>query len=690
MSVLKPWTPVKTKKTENGYEISVLGRKYTLDGQSPMFSSVISDGEELLASPMRIVAKNNGVECVFGKVLTYSMNDADDESCTVISTFQSDNVVVNVSHTVEFDGFDDIALSVMPTGRSVAACFGLEKYDATSFDLDTLYLEVPLRKDVVKYYNIHPGHGVVYNNPDDFKYENVKSGNFLGNGEIPTGGVHSSFATQIYLNGNDKGLGFSFGSNENFANTDEKNVVEVLDNKSEYLLRIHILDKAPDFWLDKGENNARSHDLIPIQYKFGMQVTPVKPFEKRLFKEKNLHIDCFKKIFVDYDEFLSNPVVDGDSEIGFDRIKRLGVDTLYIHEKWNDIQNSPEITFETSKRLKYIIDECHKRGIRVIPYFGYETSTLSPFYKKYGGKHCVRPEKITCKSNSYWQWYRYPYQRDEKACVGSADYTEYFYNGLTRLQKEYGFDGFYFDGTVFPACCANISHGCGWTDKDGNVHATYNFSGARELIKKIYAYSVENNLSINIHTTGVYTLPCIGFCSSVWEGEMVQSAFLNGYVKHLPEGMMKAMFSGRDLGVPMYTLCYSKDDVWSFESAASIALLYGSLPKPVDIGKPLEYMSKIWKIMDEFPIEKSSWRPYYENADKISSNNENVKISYYETADKLLAFCTSVYSDFDENVEISSDFSLISDAVTGENISANGKCRLHFKGFECKILVLTK
>ena len=67
MSILKPWTPVGAQKTNDGYEISVLGRKYALSEKSPFFSSVVSKGEELLASPMRIVAENKGIVQEFCK-----------------------------------------------------------------------------------------------------------------------------------------------------------------------------------------------------------------------------------------------------------------------------------------------------------------------------------------------------------------------------------------------------------------------------------------------------------------------------------------------------------------------------------------------------------------------------------------------------------------------------------------------
>ena len=57
-----------TAKAEGGKcVITPYNRKYTLDG-SPFLSSIVSAGEELLASPMRLVGLENGEEIVVSDV----------------------------------------------------------------------------------------------------------------------------------------------------------------------------------------------------------------------------------------------------------------------------------------------------------------------------------------------------------------------------------------------------------------------------------------------------------------------------------------------------------------------------------------------------------------------------------------------------------------------------------------------
>ena len=191
--------------------------------------------------------------------------------------------------------------------------------------------------------------------------------------------------------------------------------------------------------------------------------------------------------------FLSSPVVEGDTEIGFDRIKRLGVDTLILHEKWNRVQNSWVIDEQTKKDTKIIIDECHKRGIGVIPYFGYEFSTLNPLIGKYF-------EKVRVSwANGYMRggWYRSPWQRDYVVCY-NGEWGDKFVQGVCQVVEEMGFDGLYFDGTLTPYECANEKHGCGYRTKDGKLKETFNIISRREIMKKIYEYMDERGKLVNI------------------------------------------------------------------------------------------------------------------------------------------------------------------------------------------------
>ncbi len=98
------------------------------------------------------------------------------------------------------------------------------------------------------------------------------------------------------------------------------------------------------------------------------------------------------------------------------------------------MQNSPFITDETAKRLCYIVTEAHKREIKVIPYFGYEISTFSPYWRTMGKKVMTKGGERGYE----WIWYRYPYQRDVKVCY-TSEWRNVFADGIEKLIDE--FDG---------------------------------------------------------------------------------------------------------------------------------------------------------------------------------------------------------------------------------------------------------
>ena len=676
---------IDVKKNGDECKISLWNRDYTIGHGGAIFSSIISNGKEILARPATVNAISEGEKIAFGKTLSFVVADENTDRKTVVCTFESNSTVVNICHIIEEDGCDDITVSVMPRGRSVAQVFGLAPLRTDLFNIDKLYIDFPIKKTVAEFYHTFPFGGLIGNTKD------IPNTNLDYAGAIPEGGFHCAFKEQIFLGGRNCGLGLFFSDNSAWNNTDKANAVQVIEEEDCFVIRLNILDEAPEAWQYKGKDNQYSIDLDPLRVKLGMIVTPVRPYPKREFYQRSLHIDCFKKIFCNYDEFLSGkmnadgtPVVGELSEIGFDRIKRLGVKVLYIHEKWNDIQNSPILTEDTVKRIKYIIAECHKRDIKVIPYFGYELSTLSPIWAKYGDDLTRLDSKI-----KHGHWYRYPYQRDRFVCMASI-WPDILYNGITKLYDELGFDGLYFDTTTSPRACKNEKHGCGYRDKDGNLQPTYPVWQIREFIKKTYAFVKSRGGTMNVHSFGSFNLPSLAFCDSLWEGETFQSLLLKGKLFEMPEMLMRAQFTGVDTGIPVYSLCYSNEPVWTFKSASSIALLHGSVPKPVDIGEPLELMSEIWDALDAFPLESSEWKPYFEPCDKISCNNSEVKISVWESEDKILAVCASTYTAFKDTVTITSKYPNIRNALSGEQLSVDGKITTDLCGFDFVLLECTK
>lgn len=187
----------------------------------------------------------------------------------------------------------------------------------------------------------------------------------------------------------------------------------------------------------------------------------MKPFDTGYLKWNAVHIDCFTKIKGDYWDFLNGPVSEENAERVIDRLSRAGVNLLILHEKWNTLQNNWNVPVNRAREIHSLIRLCHQRGIRVIPYFGYEITSAMSEYNE------VRNEVTAIgKSGKKFGalWYRVPYQRASVVCYRSA-WADRFVEGVLQCVDTFHFDGVYLDNTTRPAACCNERHGLTMTLK---------------------------------------------------------------------------------------------------------------------------------------------------------------------------------------------------------------------------------
>ena len=666
MKLLKPWTPLRAEETENGARISVYGRTYTATEASPL-ASILSQGCELLRAPVRFVLREDGEETVIDSgFLHFLMDGASDAEADLLSTAEGRCFLLNLATHTEFDGCMDITLTVAPRGRSVAQCFGMEKLRRSDYRLDRLWIEIPLTASAARFFQYHP--------------------QLAGQNVLTSGGeIREKMALphreQVFLTGEDYGLLFCSESEEGWFPLGRENAIEILPDGEGVTLRIRLLDAEPIAWRDTRGGRI---DLTPITFRFGLEATPVKPMPERLFEERAVHIDCYKKILEDYCDFLGSPFGDA-GEVTYDRLVRLGVNTLYIHEKWNDLQNSPRLTAATARRLRTIVSECHARGIRVIPYFGYEMSTLAPYYGELS-----RDAWRFAGREGRAGWYRQPPQRNIRVCQKSS-FSEFFTEGIDRLMAEFGFDGIYLDGTAYVSPCENGEHGCGFTDSRGVRHATYPVWGTRKTMKRLAEIVTEKyGGTINCHAGSAFNLPALAFTTSLWDGEVFQTGFLHGRIASLPDGYFRALYTGRNIGIPIFLLTYLNPPVWDFYMALSTALPFGILPKVNDAGEPLEIISGIWAALDRFGVEEAEFLPYYGGACPIEASDAAVKASAWQREGRILAVLASTDRETDATFTATFPYPRVTDALTGEPLSENGSVTLSLHGFSFRLVLAEK
>lgn len=635
----KIWTPVTTFEKDGTVEANVWGRKYTAREKS-FLESIISQETELLAEPVRIYGIENGKECVWENA-THRILPESDEVTHICSSFQSESFILNVTNTIEFDGFMDIGITIVPRGLPVEKIGGFGTEDR-NYVLEKLWFEIPLKNEIAKTYQIFRRNDI------------VKDGKFLAGwddyqktGYIPDN-MSAGHKGEFYVGNDYVGISVMSESAKDWQYEDEYKAIEIVREGDKAILRCHLLDSEPEKWVGKGRDNGI--DMSPITFRLFLQVTPIKPLPDDLYEERAVHIDAYTKVKEDYEEYLFSEYEDS-GEIILDRFKRLGVNTLYLHEKWNDMQNSFILTQKTQDRIALIVKEAHKRGMKVIPYFGFEISTFSPYWKECG-EEVMRIEDDEREAR---MWYRVPYQRDAQVCYGSK-WNEMWVKGVVGLMDKFGFDGLYLDGTIVPMPCKNEKHGCGWRDKDGNLHPTYPIRRIRKLMKEVFIEVEKRGGRINLHSGFQHTFG-IGFTHSLVSGEQAQWKLMKGEIKELPEGYFRTLFAMRKTGVNVFAVAYVKEPVWTFRQGVMCSILFGVLPKPTG-GEPLEIVSEIWSVLDKYDMKGATWHPYYE-VGAITSSDERVKASYYErevNGKKVrFVFCANTTIEPVSNVKLTID-----------------------------------
>ena len=671
-----PWKAIRVEETEERFSVFVTDREYVFNKNDLFITSVKSLGKELLAKKITLSGIDSGHSIILTNEEVFLFQRSD-EKVILCSTAQSTSFIFNVATTIEYDGCCFIQLSVMPRGQTVKQAFGFDKFVLPEYVLSDLKVEISFERAVSKYFHYYPRYNA--KNEDGTIRDSV-----FNSGEL-TQNVHLPFASVLWFGNENVGLNWFSETDEHWKYEDNDALTIIKGDPCKLIM--NLLNDTPDAWDKELKADKRLEVYRPITFKFGIMATPVKPYPKNPYKNKILHIDCFKKIDGDYLSFLSSPVVKGDTEIGFDRIKRLGVDTLILHEKWNRVQNSWQIDEQTKKDTKIIIDECHKRGIGVIPYFGYEFSTLNPLTGEWFDKVRVEYPNGWSKGG----WYRYPWQRDYVVCY-NGKWGDMFATGVCNIVEEMGFDGLYFDGTLTPYACSNEKHGCGYRTIDGELKETYNIVSRREVMKKIYEYMDERGKLVNVHISSCMNNMGASFTHILLNGEDIQRTIQKKGLENVPEDYIRSEYLGRNTGLPNELLVYEFEGIWSFKDSLCFTLPNGLMPRAVDIGKPLEIISDIWRIFDEYPIEDCIFKPYW---DKLagSRNDAKIKISRYECEKYALCFVANpTNKETIANVKFDDcDFLTFKWLYGGKNVKQNDDTfEVSFDKYDCVIIVLNK
>ena len=592
LNLIPPWTPVTTKADKAGVEVGVWGRTQKLTNRA-LPCSIVTAGEEILAAPIHLVGQVSGkpIEWKRGGCLLFSA----DENAAVVSGWQAgDDLIVNTTTRVEFDGVMRVDLVILPQAK-------------VSPKIERLWLEVPLKRSRASLYHYWPG----------------SWGGAKNSGAVPEAGMALSFKPFVWLGWEDGGLGWFAESDKGWQPQDQKSPIEIVVNGDQTVLRLHLLDSPPP--------------RLPVTYSLGFQATPVKPWRADFHEWRVWHGGAYgiestpwkagaKK--PDYGETYlagkdSAPLKADPKKTILDRAAELGVKTIVFHEHWTPYQNYPVTTQEAE--LKKLVTACHRRGIKFLPYFGYELSSLAPEWGALSDEVLVK----TTAGGYTGGYHRQPEQRDYIVCYNSR-WRDILLSGIERSLDRYGFDGVYLDGTTEPFACANEKHGCGYRTADGKLHATYPIFAVRKLMYGLAAAIHPRGGLINPHQSTCCLMPTLEFADSYWDGEQFEGGQLTtNVIQQLPLAAFRAEFMGRNYGVPAEFLVYERPPQWTFDHALAFTMLHNVRVRPGGGLAALEKMAPIWNVMTRFDVSHAEWHPYWETNPLVTGQTDTVKASLY-------------------------------------------------------------
>lgn len=587
-AVPRPWTPV----TVSNDCVGVWGRSYSFVSNA-LPTAVTGLGDEVLAGPMRIVCTDGQGEHVIWNKAGSGVLERRDDVVTLYGWQEAKQVTADVAASVEFDGMMKMSLTLVPGP------------DVHADNVSKIWIEIPFRPSCATLFNFSPA-----------------SWSRLENAGGVKGPMAWPFRCSVWLGNEKVGLCWFCESDENFSTADRDRVIEVLPLHNETILRIRLADK---------------HVSLPATWTFGLQATPVKPFNRRHNANHTMHSPqmgigiTIKRPEIWWTAQRAFP--DGRIDQNLDAAQVAGVKTIVFHEDWIPIQNNPL----PNSDFKAIVDGCHRRGMKVLVYQGYELSPLDPLW---GGHHDEWLAK-TDKGRFEGNWYRAPGQRDYRLCYNNNSATAW----LERVKHAYdtlGIDGLYLDGTVMPRACANIRHGCGWTDDKGERHVTYPFFSVRKMMRELYEFVESRGGRIDAHQSGYVCPATLAFVHTYWDGE--QLACSRQDIKRMLDlDAFRAEFMGRNHGIACEFLAYEVPGMWSYDDAIALTLLHDVLVRPCGFAS-VQRLAPIWKVMDDFGCTEAEFVPYWQD-NALAVAPASVKASYYRKDGRYLAVVSNLSPD---------------------------------------------
>ncbi|MCC6485704.1 MAG: hypothetical protein IT209_12755 [Armatimonadetes bacterium] len=229
--VVKPWTPM----TSGSQQIGAWGRTMTW-GTGVFPDSIVSAGEELLASPVRLVATVGAEEHVV-RLKSFHITKQTPARIEAEAIGDICDVEVQTHISADFDGFVWFELKLKDPRRKVT--------------ISSLRMEAPLRSSQMKYFQM-------------FRPSTEGAG-AIGSSPMQIGWAVNDWVANFYqwFGNEDRGLGFTYSTLEKWKPASLANFCTFVPGSTTSVYRANLIESST---LADG-----------LSFSLGLQATPIKP-----------------------------------------------------------------------------------------------------------------------------------------------------------------------------------------------------------------------------------------------------------------------------------------------------------------------------------------------------------------------------------------------------------------------------
>lgn len=316
-----------------------------------------------------------------------------------------------------------------------------------------------------------------------------------------------------------------------------------------------------------------------------------------------------------------------------DELADLGFKTMIYFENWSHMQAGGVSRWQPI--IKEAVDAAHKRGIKVILYFGFEIADV-PEMQDY-------IDEIVADINASSRYYAPARMNTFIASLASPQLEYYVYN-MERLKREVGIDGVYLDGSLGLNGSNNPAFGCGYELPDGSWGFTTPVERIRELARRIYNIFIPDGGIVKAHVT--FTPPTSAFVTTQFLGEHL--GFTNrpwvDMAELIDDNAARAIYAGQNSGVSteiclqlIHSHIAESNPGW-YPRAAAWFNLYRSgvnnlIPYPKQWSQNADELHRKEQL-SRYGASKARWVPFWKLTGKVVTTDPALRMSLWQRSDK--------------------------------------------------------